>query len=1009
MPQFKPMDSISFSKKVNATLFVCSIALLFILYKLMSLTFFEKEKAAIVATNLKEKSSVVAPYRGAIIDSTGSILAGAKPTYVAKIRYSDIWKIPKIKNIDSKTIYPRRLYIEKLAALLAECSEFSTTDIEDLIYSKAAIFPHASHVILDQLSEHDFYALGYSSKDFPGLTVDAKPTRYYPHGMLASSLLGYVGIKNSTHQKHTKDHLHNISQFLKNRDGAVTTFLPSNVFSFSEAVTSAKNCSLKLKLNDQLIGKTGIERLCNSEISGTPGLFTYEIFKGGVFKKSLNSPHKVSDGETITVSIDAQLQDHAEKLLIQNESSRDHNFHTIKKNSDHHKPFIQGGAIVAIDPVTFEIKAMASYPRYNPEAFLPQNKSTESRDTWLESLAYRQNIYDGTALLEKEILDGNSINSNIITKSQPLTYSLFLDSILSKKSNIAFAINSVKYTSAATHILDVFFRTLDHLKVEPKELAMRLVNGNISSEQEKLCMNTIALHIKPQNTNQLLLFIDILSLLTLYDDTTSHMTKDLTLKLSDFFALRQEINKIEKTVKSKAYHKFETDYFAKWRETHFSTHLKARRKEEKEAKTYNKPYTFYLAKEKKSQWKKHWKAHRIDYLLRAFLYTSRDSYFVGFESSPLPFSQFEFTRIAYSSLLIKDYKRKRLSSPHLQYTSKTPLLHDIALAFYPKHGYGFTKSHAYQEAVPLGSVFKVFTAYSTLLELDNSAFPKLTDSSPRKRTHNSQAEFGKNARGEKVHRIYKNGALPQSKGPFGKISIEQALEVSSNVYFSLLAADHISKPINLARTAKKLGFGALSPLNLQGETAGHVPHDILNNQTGLYAFSIGQHTLTVTPLQVGIALSSIISNSQGQHSILHKENQTNSKNDIKPQLKQILNGMRKVVNGKKGTARRQAIKLLLEDDRLRKTYIKMKKNVIGKTGTAEIAYRDNIEKELSSKKHNHAWFAGAHFGSQNDTIDYSDPKLVVIVYLRYGGYGKEAAPLALSMMDAYNTISEKHD
>jgi len=46
------------------------------------------------------------------------------------------------------------------------------------------------------------------------------------------------------------------------------------------------------------------------------------------------------------------------------------------------------------------------------------------------------------------------------------------------------------------------------------------------------------------------------------------------------------------------------------------------------------------------------------------------------------------------------------------------------------------------------------------------------------------------------------------------------------------------------------------------------------------------------------------------------------------------------------------------------------------------------------------WFGG---------ISYKDnePELVVVVYLRYGGYGREAAPLAAQVVKKWREINHK--
>ena len=39
------------------------------------------------------------------------------------------------------------------------------------------------------------------------------------------------------------------------------------------------------------------------------------------------------------------------------------------------QPWIKGGAIIALEPHTGEVLAMASYPRIDPNDFIPDNRS----------------------------------------------------------------------------------------------------------------------------------------------------------------------------------------------------------------------------------------------------------------------------------------------------------------------------------------------------------------------------------------------------------------------------------------------------------------------------------------------------------------------------------------------------------------------------------------------------------------------------------------------------------
>jgi len=140
---------------------------------------------------------------------------------------------------------------------------------------------------------------------------------------------------------------------------------------------------------------------------------------------------------------------------------------------------------------------------------------------------------------------------------------------------------------------------------------------------------------------------------------------------------------------------------------------------------------------------------------------------------------------------------------------------------------------------------------------------------------NSQI-LGYHMDGQTIQRLYKGGRLPRSShGNIGKVDIIGALEQSSNIYFSILASEHILDPNVLFQTTRQFGFGSPTGIEIPGEIAGNVPTDLAHNRTGLYAFAIGQHSLVVTPLQTASMLSTFVNHGQ----------------IVKPKVVQVVAGM----------------------------------------------------------------------------------------------------------------------
>ena len=261
---------------------------------------------------------------------------------------------------------------------------------------------------------------------------------------------------------------------------------------------------------------------------------------------------------------------------------------------------------------------------------------------------------------------------------------------------------------------------------------------------------------------------------------------------------------------------------------------------------------------------------------------------------------------------------------------------------------------------------------------------------------------GYHLNGKPFPRYYKKGKLIPSKNRnVGKIDIIKALAQSSNSYFSILAGDYIKSPKHLIKAAKKLNIGRKTNIELPGEIKGNLPDDISYNKTSLYSFAIGQHSLVTTPLQVA-CMFSILAN-KGK---FYKPEIIKSKKELIRTISMplsvrntILEGLHKALWSEKGTARANNIRKLIGNPILLKKYKKLKHRFVGKTSTAEIMYKKDVSQE-KAVKHNHAWFAGISF----EDTKWEKPELVVIVYLRFGTSGKEAAPIAAEIIHKYKEI-----
>jgi penicillin-binding protein 2 len=134
--------------------------------------------------------------------------------------------------------------------------------------------------------------------------------RFYPNGPLAAHIIGYTGFEAPLS-----------SRPIENND---------LIFSESE-------------------GREGLEQVFDRELRGQPGLLQITFDSNGK-KVSERVARQPVPGYNVITTLDLTLQQEAEKVLAKNTNR---------------------GALVAMDPNNGEILAMASYPSFNPNDFVP--------------------------------------------------------------------------------------------------------------------------------------------------------------------------------------------------------------------------------------------------------------------------------------------------------------------------------------------------------------------------------------------------------------------------------------------------------------------------------------------------------------------------------------------------------------------------------------------------------------------------------------------------------------
>lgn len=985
-------------QKIHRILGVFFLVFLAIGAKIWCLSVIDGEKLSLEAQKPQRRKFLVRSDRGRILDRFQIPLAINKISYNASVLYSEFSRLPGIsyKREKGKRVktYPRREAIEAFCEEIAKVLEMDPIRLKDLILAKAAFFPHIPFTLKSSLSEKEYYRLKALEKTWPALKAEIGQIRHYPMGKSGCHVLGTLGAISA--REHT---------LLLKEMSELSSKLELLGYEESQRLIELKE---KAYSSRDLVGKTGVEAQFEKDLRGFFGERIYEVDQRGRLGKKISEKPPVP-GKDLRLSLSIELQRFAEELLIKEERVRDGRSLGIdpkdKKRKKQKQPWIKGGAIVAIDPKNAEVIALASTPLFDPNDFIFPKESifaegkTRWINRWLEKEEFIGDLWDGKEALFREPKE-----------VQPLTWDFYLDSLFSQDDPIYgfFKNLSVKEAIQLQEDYEAFSYFTKREEKVPHSIFSRL--KNLPFDPEDLC------------------FAADLCRTLVYAPSFSdeNIEKFGRMKLREYRRLCQRFLVQESEAKEKERKLFRDTIFSRFRKEEEKAFISQMRKKEKEQGRYIRPYTDYLDKRENELFEAHWE--KVKYFC--------------LQDEEIP----EDLMRTFRSF--KELKRELLGKyRRLRFFGKGQSEKDMAAAFYPKEGFGFSRSYAFEISSPPGSVFKIVTAYEGLRQKKTFCFVDTL----------SAQGVGYSLKGKPYPRLYKGGRLPKSaKRNMGKIDLIGALEQSSNPYFSILAGDYFQDPEDLVKAARLFGFGSRTGIEHPDEKSGHLPTDLSLKKSALYSSAIGQHTLLVTPLQTAQMLSIVANKGKRLKPTLVKEiaGTWRDTHPLKPFADEtypakktlarlgihfplftkmqpgleagsltphtpsfldpipmedpihqtLIQGLSKVVSSDKGTARASIIKALRQSPRLLQQYIDESQRLIGKTGTAELLYTPFMNPSTKAQIIKYTWFGGISYTDAT----LSEPELIVVIFLRFGDGGKEAAPLAVQVIDQWRKIKKLH-
>ena len=271
------------------------------------------------SSNTTEVVITPAP-RGRILDRNATVLVDNRESIVVGIEAQAFGELPKA----TQTTVLKRLSATLSDGKPAEEALSVTAlrkKLDDERYSKFRPIP-----VAEDISEEDEIYFSEQASQYPGVVVERMTVRDYPYGSLAAHVLGYVGsLSDEQWQGFNED-----------------------------------NDPKKPYVQADQIGKAGVESEFEPHLRGTPGRQVFEVDRTGKVIREIEKERVDPEpGDDVYLALDAKVQYKAEEALqarllasFQGGDGR------------------EAGGLVVLDHGTGQVRAMASYPTYDPSALV---------------------------------------------------------------------------------------------------------------------------------------------------------------------------------------------------------------------------------------------------------------------------------------------------------------------------------------------------------------------------------------------------------------------------------------------------------------------------------------------------------------------------------------------------------------------------------------------------------------------------------------------------------------
>ncbi|MFZ0032114.1 MAG: penicillin-binding protein 2 [Candidatus Cybelea sp.] len=297
--------------RLVAFLTLVAISLLALLMRLVQVQLVDGERYRAAAQANQIRLIPVAAPRGMIRDRHGMVIARSRPSFVVGLIPSEVTD-PDREFSTLATVLgvdARRLWYRLLHHRGVNYPNFAAVVANE---------PYGPVILATDLPVATVARLSEVLTDLEGVDLEVQPVRDYPHGPAGSHLIGYVGAITQEEYERRKH----------------AGYSPNDV-----------------------IGKDGLEFAYDKYLRGVPGGQRVVVDAAGAVVPNIKlGARPAVPGDTIVTNIDWPLQAIVERALADGIRAvgRGHNL---------------SGAVVAEDPWTGGILALASYPNFDPNDF----------------------------------------------------------------------------------------------------------------------------------------------------------------------------------------------------------------------------------------------------------------------------------------------------------------------------------------------------------------------------------------------------------------------------------------------------------------------------------------------------------------------------------------------------------------------------------------------------------------------------------------------------------------